>query len=77
MMRKIIYIMLFSSFCAFFSLLTAFVVAKAVYNFNNGKLFYQVDLLLFFRDFDVKDIQFFFLIFSIVFIITYLRYRDY
>jgi len=54
-----------------------FVVAKALYNFNNGKLFYQVDLLLFFRDFDVKDIQFFFLIFSIVFIITYLRYRDY
>lgn len=76
-MRKIIYIMLFSSFCAFFFLLTMFVVAKALYNFNNGKLFYQVDLLLFFRDFDVKDIQFFFLIFSIVFIITYLRYRDY
>ena len=76
-MRKIIYIMLFSSFCVFFFLLTMFVVAKALYNFNNGKLFYQVDLLLFFRDFDVKDIQFFFLIFSIVFIITYLRYRDY
>lgn len=76
-MRKIIYIMLFSSLYAFFFLLTMFVVAKAVYNFNNGKLFYQVDLLLFFRDFDVKDIQFFFLIFSIVFIITYLRYRDY
>ena len=76
-MRKIIYIMLFSSLYAFFFLLTMFVVAKALYNFNNGKLFYQVDLLLFFRDFDVKDIQFFFLIFSIVFIITYLRYRDY
>lgn len=76
-MRKIIYIMLFSSFYAFFFLLTMFVVAKVLYNFNNGKLFYQVDLLLFFRDFDVKDIQFFFLIFSIVFIITYLRYRDY
>jgi len=76
-MRKIIYIMLFSSFSAFFCLLTSFVIAKVLYNSNNGKLFYQVDLLLFFRDFDVKDIQFFFLIFSIVFIITYLRYRDY
>lgn len=76
-MRKIIYIMLFSSLYAFFFLLTMFVVAKALYNFNNGKFFYQVDLLSFFRDFDVKDIQFFFLIFSIVFIITYLRYRDY
>lgn len=76
-MRKIIYILLFSSFSAFFCLLMSFIMAKMLYNFNNGKLFYRVDLLLFFRGFDVKDIQFFFLIFSIVFIITYLRYKDY
>ena len=47
------------------------------YNFDNGIAFYQINLLSFFKNFNIKDAGLFFLMFLIIFFITYIRYKDY
>ncbi|OOF62705.1 hypothetical protein BKL50_05330 [Rodentibacter pneumotropicus] len=76
-MKRIMCITLFSSSAALFCLLISFIMGEVFYNVENGVLFYQIDLLPFFKNFNVKDVGFFCLIFSTIFVITYLRYKDY
>lgn len=76
-MKKTILIILFSSFFSVVFLMLSFVMARVFYNIDNGILFYNVDLLSFFLNFDIKDLEFFLLIFLINFTMVYLRYRGY
>ena len=76
-MKKIFYITLFSFGAALFFLFVSFVMGRVFYNFDNGIALYQINLLSFFKNFNIKDIGFFFLMFSIIFFITYIRHKDY
>lgn len=76
-MKKIFYIALFSFGAALFFLFVSFVMGRVFYNFDNGIALYQINLLSFFKNFNIKDIGFFFLMFSIIFFITYIRHKDY
>jgi len=76
-MKKIFYITLFSFGSALFCLFVSFVMGRVFYNFDNGIALYQINLLSFFENFNIKDVGFFFLMFSIIFFITYIRHKDY
>lgn len=76
-MKKIFYITFFSFAVALFYLFLSFVMGRVFYNFDNGITLYQINLLSFFKNFNIKDAGFFFLMFLIIFFITYIRYKDY
>ena len=76
-MKKIFYITLFSFGSALFCLFVSFVMGRVFYNFDNGIVLYQINLLSFFKNFNIKDSGLFFLMFSIIFFITYIRHKDY
>ena len=76
-MKKFFYIILFSFGSALFCLFVSFIMGRVFYNFDNGIALYQINLLSFFKNFNVKDVGFFFLMFSIILFITYIRYKDY
>ena len=76
-MKKIFYITLFSFGSALFCLFVSFVMGRVFYNFDNGIVLYQINLLSFFKNFNIKDSGFFFLMFSIIFFITYIRHKAY
>ncbi len=76
-MKKNFYITLFSFGSALFCLFVSFVMGRVFYNFDNGIVLYQINLLSFFKNFNIKDSGFFFLMFSIIFFITYIRHKDY
>jgi len=76
-MKKFFYITLFSFGSALLCLFVSFVMGRVFYNFDNGIELYQINLLSFFKNFNIKDAGFFFLIFSIIFFITYIRHKDY
>ena len=75
--EKNFYITFFSFAVALFYLFLSFVMGRMFYNIDNGIAFYQINLFSFFKNFNIKDVGFFFLIFSIFFFITYIRYKDY
>ena len=76
-MKIFFYITLFSFWSALFCLFVSFVMGRFFYNFDNGIALYQINLLSFFKNFNIKDTGFFFLMFSIIFFITYIRHKDY
>ena len=76
-MKKIFYITLFSFGASLFCLFVSFVMGRMFYNIDNGIILYQINLLSFFKNFNIKDVEFFFLMFLIIFFITYIRYKDY
>ena len=76
-MKKFFYITLFSFGSTLLCLFVLFVMGRVFYNFDNGIAPYQINLLSFFKNFNIKDIGFFFLMFSIIFFITYIRHKDY
>ncbi len=76
-MKKFFYITLFSFWSALFCLFVSFVMGRVFYNFDNGIALYKINLLSFFKNFNIKDAGFFFLMFSIILFITYIRHKDY
>ena len=77
MMKKIIYILIFSLVSGVIFMFIMFLAARLLYNINNSIDFYSIDILSFFKNMNKKEVGFIILISSINFVITYLRYRDY